>query len=73
MINDDVHVNKSLMFGRGEFQNGVLVQPAGEYAVDPNNAQQVAAFLNMIWCVVRFCSPGAPQFINGKTNGAGLL
>ena len=50
MINDDPHVKGCIMFGRGKFQNGVLVEPTEEYTVlDPSDAEQVAAFRNMIW------------------------
>ena len=42
------------MFGRGRFQNGVLVEPTEEYAIDPSDEKQVAAFRNMIWLVSRY-------------------
>ena len=32
------------MFGRGKFQNGVLVEPAEDFALDPSDAVQVEAF-----------------------------
>lgn len=51
MINEDPHVKCSVMFGRGRFQNGVLVEPTEEYAIDPSDEKQVAAFRNMIWLV----------------------
>ena len=48
-INADPRVKHSVMFGRGKFQNGVLVEPSEEYTIDPTDLEQLAAFRNMIW------------------------
>ena len=37
------------MFGRGHFQNGVLIEPTKEFAIDPNNERQLVDFRNKIW------------------------
>lgn len=45
------------MFGRGRFQNGVIIEPTREFTLDPQDQKQVAEFRNLIWSVrvdVRF-------------------
>ncbi len=49
MINEDPHVKSSLMFGRGKFQNGVLIQPAEDFAFDPSDLKKLEEFRNLIW------------------------
>lgn len=39
------------MFGRGKFQNGILIEPAEDFPVDPKNVKEVEAFRNRIWYV----------------------
>lgn len=51
IINDDPHVKSSVMFGRGKFQNGVLIEPTEDYAFDPSDIKQVEMFRNKIWFV----------------------
>ena len=50
MINDDPHVHSSVMFGRGKFQNGILVEPAEDFAIDPMDLKKVEEYRNKIWC-----------------------
>lgn len=38
-----------LMFGRGRFQNGVLIQPKEQF--DPNDEAKLEEFRNKIWLV----------------------
>ena len=38
-----------MVFGRGRFQNGVLIQPTEEFAFDPSNTQKLVEFRNAIW------------------------
>ena len=47
----DPRIKAAIMFGRGKFQNGVLIEPKAEYSVDPENIDQVEAFKTAIWCV----------------------
>ncbi|KAI0350281.1 acetyl-CoA synthetase-like protein [Trametes cingulata] len=61
IINADPHVKCSVMFGRGKFQNGILVEPREEFAIDPNDMKQVEAFRNMIWPSVERANEIAPQ------------
>ncbi|KAL6300786.1 hypothetical protein BKA93DRAFT_752423 [Sparassis latifolia] len=47
----DPHIQAALIFGRGRFQNGVLIQPTEPF--DPNDEEKLAAFrLNKIWPTV---------------------
>lgn len=50
-INEDPHVKSSVMFGRGRFQNGILIEPAEEFQVDAENVKEVESFRNKIWYV----------------------
>ncbi|KAI0821733.1 acetyl-CoA synthetase-like protein [Trametes gibbosa] len=60
-INEDPHVKQSIMFGRGRFQNGILVDPQEEFTVDPNDIKQVEDFRNKIWPSVERANAFAPQ------------
>ena len=37
------------MFGRGQFQNGVIVDPRKEFAFDPKDEMRLAKYRNAIW------------------------
>lgn len=39
------------MFGRGRFQNGVLIDPKPQFAFDPNDEVKLEVFRNLIWRV----------------------
>lgn len=49
ILNQDPHVNVSVMFGRAKFNTGVLVDPAPDYKFDPTDTEKLAAFRNLIW------------------------
>lgn len=38
------------MFGRGKFQNGVIIEPTQPF--DPTDSEKLAKFRNDVWCVV---------------------
>lgn len=61
IINEDPRVKVSVMFGRGKFQNGVLVEPAADFALDPSDMAQVEAFRNKIWPTIERVNAYAPQ------------
>lgn len=50
-MNTDMRIKAAIMFGRGRFQSGVLVEPKPEYVFDPQNAQQLEKFKDAIWYV----------------------
>jgi hypothetical protein len=39
------------MFGRGKFQNGVLIDPEPEFAFDPKDEAKLETFRGLIWQV----------------------
>ncbi|KAI0739441.1 acetyl-CoA synthetase-like protein [Daedaleopsis nitida] len=61
MINDSPFVKSSVMFGRGKFQNGVLVEPAEEYVFYTTDVKQLEAFRNRIWQTIERVNEFAPQ------------
>ncbi|KAI0058351.1 acetyl-CoA synthetase-like protein [Artomyces pyxidatus] len=56
----DSHIAAAVMFGRGRFQNGVLIEPRREFAFDPVNKQRLAEFRNKIWSTVEKLNQYAP-------------
>ena len=51
MINEDPFVRGAVMFGRGKFQNGVLIEPTEDFQIDPTDVKQLEAYRNKIWYV----------------------
>lgn len=39
------------MFGRGQTQAGVLIEPRPDSSIDPTNQEALTAFRNKIWYV----------------------
>lgn len=48
------------MFGRGRFQNGVLIDPKSEFGFDPKDEAKLESFRQLIWQV--YVSP-RPSFV----------
>ncbi|KAF7349949.1 Acetyl-CoA synthetase-like protein [Mycena venus] len=61
LLNQDPHVQSSVMFGRGRFQAGVIVDPKPAYKFDPADQVKLAEFRNMIWLTVLKINEMAPQ------------
>ncbi|PIL34373.1 hypothetical protein GSI_03148 [Ganoderma sinense ZZ0214-1] len=61
MINEDPHVRSSIMFGRGRFQNGLLIEPAVDFAIDPSDLKKVEEYRNKIWRTIERVNEYAPQ------------
>ncbi|KAJ7753642.1 hypothetical protein DFH07DRAFT_921322 [Mycena maculata] len=61
MFNQDPHVLSSVMFGRGYFQAGVLVDPKPPFKFDPSDTIKLAEFRNMVWPTVMRMNEFAPQ------------
>lgn len=61
ILNQDSHVRASLMFGRGQFQAGILVDPKPECRFDPTDDQKLAEFRNVIWPSIEKMNAFAPQ------------
>ncbi|KAF8066748.1 hypothetical protein FPV67DRAFT_1496289 [Lyophyllum atratum] len=61
IINRHPKVASCLIFGRGRFQAGVLVEPIEQCAFDPSDLQRLAAFRNLIWTSVEEANKFAPS------------
>ncbi|TFY63805.1 hypothetical protein EVG20_g6168 [Dentipellis fragilis] len=61
ILKQDLHVKGCLMFGRSQFQAGVLVEPAEGHEIDASDLVQQAAFRNLIWPTVEKMNAYAPQ------------
>ncbi|KAA1470564.1 acetyl-CoA synthetase-like protein [Dentipellis sp. KUC8613] len=61
ILKQDPHVRGCLMFGRGQFQAGVLVEPTEGHEIDTSDLVQQAAFRNLIWPTVEKMNAYAPQ------------
>lgn len=48
-MNQDPCVAASVVFGRGRFQAGIIVEPKPELNFDPADLVQLAKFRNKIW------------------------
>ncbi|KAH9931804.1 uncharacterized protein B0H18DRAFT_1093226 [Fomitopsis serialis] len=61
MLNQDPHVQSCVMFGRGHFQAGVIVDPKPEFMFDPSDQDKLAEYRNLIWPTVEKMNAFAPQ------------
>ncbi|KAF9803968.1 hypothetical protein IEO21_09506 [Rhodonia placenta] len=61
IMNSDPHVSASLMFGRGRFQVGVLIDPKADHVFDPSHEGKLSDFRNRIWPTVEKMNKFAPQ------------
>jgi hypothetical protein len=52
ILNQDPHISSSVIFGRGHFQAGVIVDPKPAFKFDPSDLANLAEFRNRIWCVL---------------------
>lgn len=49
LISKDPAIKGCLMFGRGEFQTGIIVEPVEAKAFNPRDLERLAQFRNDIW------------------------
>ncbi|PCH43993.1 acetyl-CoA synthetase-like protein, partial [Wolfiporia cocos MD-104 SS10] len=61
ILNQDPHVLSSVMFGRGRFQAGVLIDPKPAFRFDPVDQVKLADFRNKIWPTIERMDAYAPQ------------
>ncbi|KAJ6472708.1 hypothetical protein C8R47DRAFT_1295530, partial [Mycena vitilis] len=61
ILNQDPHVLSAVMFGRGRFQAGVVVDPNEAYKIDPLDLVKLAEFRNLIWPTVQKVNLFSPQ------------
>ncbi|KDQ56520.1 hypothetical protein JAAARDRAFT_294258 [Jaapia argillacea MUCL 33604] len=57
----DPHVQSAVMFGRGRFQNGIIIDPKKEFAFASNDEFELVKFRNLIWPTVERMNTFAPQ------------
>ncbi|TCD64926.1 putative PKS/NRPS-like protein biosynthetic cluster [Steccherinum ochraceum] len=55
-------VQGAVMFGRGQTQAGVLIEPRPDFAIDPNDEEALTAFRNKIWPSIEEANKLAPSF-----------
>ncbi|KAH8110847.1 acetyl-CoA synthetase-like protein [Phellopilus nigrolimitatus] len=53
-------VNHAIIFGRGRFHCGVLVEPKEPYAFDPTDTKKLVEFRNRIWPTIEAMNEFAP-------------
>jgi len=51
IMNRDPHIMSSVCFGRGGFSPGLLVDPRPDCKFDPQDAEKLTEFKNLIWHV----------------------
>ncbi|KAG8908187.1 hypothetical protein FRB99_008730 [Tulasnella sp. 403] len=56
----DPFIDSAIMFGRGRFQNGVIIQPKPQFQFDPSDEEKLAAFRSAIWKTVEEANAYAP-------------
>ncbi|KAJ8503287.1 hypothetical protein ONZ45_g10992 [Pleurotus djamor] len=61
ILNQDPRIQSSVMFGRGKFNVGVLIDPKPEHRFDPSDPLKLAEFRNAIWPTVERMNAYAPQ------------
>ncbi|EIW84433.1 acetyl-CoA synthetase-like protein [Coniophora puteana RWD-64-598 SS2] len=61
ILNQDENIMSSVMFGRGKFQAGVIIDPVPKAQFDPTNEAKLAEFRNLIWPTVEAMNAYAPQ------------
>ncbi|KAH9077806.1 acetyl-CoA synthetase-like protein [Lactarius deliciosus] len=61
ILAQDPHIQSSVMFGRGRFQNGVLVDPKPQFAFDPKDEVKLEQFRQLIWPTIERLNAFAPQ------------
>lgn len=54
ILNQDPRVQAAVMFGRGRFYPGVVVDPKPEFRFDPIDETALSDFRNLIWWVTPF-------------------
>ncbi|KZT28667.1 acetyl-CoA synthetase-like protein [Neolentinus lepideus HHB14362 ss-1] len=61
IMNRDPYINAAVMFGRGRFNAGVLIDPSPMHRFDPRDTDKLVAFRNLIWPTLEYTNQYAPQ------------
>ncbi|KAK0464051.1 NRPS-like enzyme, partial [Armillaria novae-zelandiae] len=57
----DKRISGAVMFGRGKFQPGILVQPSAELIFDPKDMKRLMEYRSLIWATVAQINEVSPQ------------
>lgn len=60
-MNQDPRIQSAVIFGRGRFHNGVVVDPKKEFVFDPSDEDKLEEFRDAIWPTVERMNAFAPQ------------
>jgi hypothetical protein len=52
MLASDPHIMSAVIFGDKQTEPGLLVEPRSAFQLDTTDANQVAVYLDLIWCVL---------------------
>ncbi|KAJ3539483.1 hypothetical protein NM688_g6353 [Phlebia brevispora] len=61
ILAQDPLIRSGVLFGRGRFHNGLIIDPVEEYAFDPLDADQLTQFRDKIWPTIQRMNDFAPQ------------
>ncbi|KAK7677662.1 hypothetical protein QCA50_019353 [Cerrena zonata] len=61
IMNQDLHVQAAVMFGRGKFSAGVVIDPRADFAFDPIDQDKLVEFRDKIWPTIERMNEYAPQ------------
>lgn len=64
ILNGDLHIKSAVVFGRGRFNPGVIIDPVPEFAFDPEDQERLAEFRNLVWCVFLLFSLYRPDDVS---------
>ena len=58
ILTQDPHIKTALIFGRGRFNIGVLIEPTEQSKFDPADQEKLIEFRNKIWYDISFRAIG---------------
>ncbi|THG97397.1 hypothetical protein EW026_g4592 [Hermanssonia centrifuga] len=61
ILQQDPRIQTAVMFGRGRFNTGVIIEPKPEFRLDPSDSEKVSQFWKDIWPTVDRMNNYAPQ------------
>lgn len=49
ILSQDPHIRSGVIFGRGRFHNGVIIDPVPEFVFDPRDSNILERYKGLIW------------------------
>ncbi|CDO69440.1 hypothetical protein BN946_scf184791.g35 [Trametes cinnabarina] len=68
MLVHDQRIASALLFGRSRIEPGVLIEPAPGHNIDPDDKQQLDAYINSIWPTIEQTNARFPAYAHIKRN-----